>query len=412
MAIRISSYLIFFHFFIFSFIINADYVYGLVAERFYLYNLRNILFSFLIFSIALRILSYRKQIILNKNMIFVILFFVYIFLSWGISSPAPGYGMYKLMGCALAIFLAFIPNLMNYTYLDIKKFYRFYLYFNLILILFMLSLSENLFSTLNTRLIIGEINPIWLSRFLGEVIILLLYLFNNRLSVWLKYILVAALFVGLVFTGSKGPILSLIVAVSIVNISTLSLKIKKTVLLKKYFSFALLFLGFIVLLRYVVFKLFSFDYLASRFIISNSESSYGEYSRSHLFEKALEFSYQSPFFGNGLGAFGYLYRGFDVRDYPHNMLLEVLSELGLVGLILITVPIVLTFIKFYKFSRNQNCLYLKLSMVLFIYYLLNSLVSGDLGFSNLKLFLFMGIINYIFIMLSPSTKAHIKENNT
>ena len=79
-------------------------------------------------------------------------------------------------------------------------------------------------------------------------------------------------------------------------------------------------------------------------------------------KKAIEYFYQNPFFGNGLGSFGYLYRGFDVRDYPHDMLLEVLSELGIFGVVIILVPIILTIIKFFKYVKIENNLFLKVSM--------------------------------------------------
>lgn len=386
-----------FHFLLFFIIINADYIYGLFAEHLYLYNLRNILFSFLFMSIVFNIIRNKKEIEINRNMMFIVIFLVYCFLSWGLVSSAPVYGMYKLTGCFLAIFLAFVPNFMNYTVTEIKNFYKYYLYFGLVLALLMLVLSGNSFTSFNTRLVIGEINPIWLSRFFGELIILILFLFKFKYNTLLKTCLIGLLSIGLILTGSKGPILSLVLAVLIVKILSEKIEMNKSRVFKKYFSFLSLLVAVLIFIRYVVLKVFSLDYLALRFVISNSETSYGDYSRTNLFESALNFSYQNPFFGNGLGSFGIMYKGEDVRDYPHNVFLETLSELGLLGLILLIIPIFLTFIKFYKYSKISNNLYLKLTMTLFIYYFFNSMVSGDLGFSNLKLFLFMGIVNYMFI---------------
>ena len=55
--------------------------------------------------------------------------------------------------------------------------------------------------------------------------------------------------------------------------------------------------------------------------------------RSMVF--ALNHSNDNPFtffFGNGIGSFGILYPGNDAYEYPHYVFIEVLFELGIVGL--------------------------------------------------------------------------------
>ena len=54
----------------------------------------------------------------------------------------------------------------------------------------------------------------------------------------------------------------------------------------------------------------------------------------YLTESARLWS-QRPMFGHGIGSFPVLVNGIDARDYPHNLIAEVASELGLCGLILL-----------------------------------------------------------------------------
>ena len=120
MTHKIYNFLFLFHLFIFSFIISADYVYGLFADKYILSNLRNVLFVLLTLTMAIKIFTSKQQIKFNKNILFIVFFYVYIILNFAILSPAPGYGSFKLQGSALAIFLGMVLYLMNYTFSDTK----------------------------------------------------------------------------------------------------------------------------------------------------------------------------------------------------------------------------------------------------------------------------------------------------
>jgi O-antigen ligase len=58
--------------------------------------------------------------------------------------------------------------------------------------------------------------------------------------------------------------------------------------------------------------------------------------RFAYFAAAIKFWLQAPILGNGLASFARLYGGRDGAEgtYPHNLILELLTELGLVGLVL------------------------------------------------------------------------------
>ena len=53
------------------------------------------------------------------------------------------------------------------------------------------------------------------------------------------------------------------------------------------------------------------------------------FSIAHIFSSVFVF-----LFGTGIGSFGYEWTGVDMRLYPHNIILEILFELGFIGLLI------------------------------------------------------------------------------
>lgn len=57
-------------------------------------------------------------------------------------------------------------------------------------------------------------------------------------------------------------------------------------------------------------------------------------TRFELYDKAFNFFSLSPIIGNGIGSFGLLLTGNESSTTPHNIVLEILSELGIIGFII------------------------------------------------------------------------------
>jgi O-Antigen ligase len=397
---KIKNSFVYLQIILFIAIINSDYIYGIFSSKnIYLNNLRNILFLILLILIIIKLFTTKnKLIIVNKIMFYFFVFLVYIIVSWGWITPATEYGGQKLQEVLASIILAFMPVLLLHDYIEVKKYYKCLLAMNLIILTMTVFVNDFSSYSMDTRLTMNGINPIWIARFVGEIIILLLFLIDKKRMLLFKYVLIGLLTIVILLTGSKGPLLSLIIAILLVNIMCLKKYIYLHDVLKGYFKLLLLLLSIFLFVKEVVLKLISLDYLKERFIIENSEASYGNYSRAHLFKMAFEYFVNHPLFGNGIGSFGYLYSGHDIREYPHNVILEVMSELGILGLILLLTPILLTIKKFYKYVKYDNGVYLKMTMTLFIYYFINSLVSGDLGFSNIGIFLYVGLLNHLYVL--------------
>jgi O-antigen ligase len=396
--LKIKNNFLYLHLVCFIALINSDYIYSALAAKIYLGHLRNILCAILLIVIVIKLLFTNKTVFINKTMLYFLLLLVYMVMSWGWLTPATEYGEQKVIEVVSCIFFVFMISFMFYSDIEIKKYYKCLLIFNFAILILMLSVNDLSNYSIGTRLTIGEINPIWLGRFLGEIMILVIFLVKRKIMDIPKYILLSLLTIGILFTGSKGPLFSLIIAVFTINIINLKKKFSLGNFLKSYFTLILLVLGIILFVKEVVFKVIPISYIKQRFIIENSENAYGSYSRTHLYETSFDAFINHPLLGNGIGSFGYLLSGQDIRDYPHNVILEIMSELGLLGLVLFSIPIIITFIKFYKYVKHENCNYLKITMVLFIYYFLNSLVSGDLGLSNMRLYLYIGLLNHLYVL--------------
>lgn len=84
----------------------------------------------------------------------------------------------------------------------------------------------------------------------------------------------------------------------------------------------------------------------------------------HILSSPLTF-----LFGEGIGSYGITLNGTDNIEYPHNIILEVWFELGLVGVILFSTSILMTLI-------IKSSLLVKL---IFIFFLLNAMKSQQLS---------------------------------
>ncbi|MDI6735233.1 MAG: O-antigen ligase family protein [bacterium] len=110
---------------------------------------------------------------------------------------------------------------------------------------------------------------------------------------------------------------------------------------------------------------------------------------------AIKLFSQHPFLGVGIGGFSNFsveIKGIERFKYPHNIILEIGSELGLIGIIFFGLMIGFSF-KHLIYLRNKYN-YLKLwllpnvIMSLFVFSFLTSMTSGDIN--NLALFAWMG----------------------
>lgn len=219
-------------------------------------------------------------------------------------------------------------------------------------------------------------NPIWLARSVSiAAFCLLIFLLYNKIS-RLKFLLLFAptIFV-MISTGSKGPLLSMIIALVIVYFG----KIRKFITNKKTLTNTLSILFFSLPVLIITYILFPEPF--TRILDLSSESATS--GRLILYKDALSVIENNPF-GIGLGNFG----SYSYFDYPHNLFLEALAELGWVPGILFITMIFLSFIGL-KHLAQRN-IEGDILIGIFIMAFINSMVSGDMT-SPKELYLLMPI---------------------
>ncbi len=273
----------------------------------------------------------------TKILSFIILFSFFILYSYlNSSSLAPNYAAYKnelLLWNFSIIFLAFLSINDNN---ELRKL----IYFSVVQILisyFVIGIDLNS----NTRLGAGE--AIVGGRIGGLIMLYSFFIFYERkflFSIFLFFFGLLCIFL----SGTRTVILAILITSFVFIIIQDKYKSIKSILI---FLSVFIFVIWLV----VHFQLVDIT-LSDRLlgVFSNKDEGGG---RIELFELAYKSFFEKPFFGHGTGSFGFYSTGFDFREYPHNIVLELLFEYGIIGTFLFTA----TFISAYRILKNIKLSY-------------------------------------------------------
>ena len=119
-----------------------------------------------------------------------------------------------------------------------------------------------------------------------------------------------------------------------------------------------------------------------------SDTSSSERIDQYLFAFEKVISFQGMTIGYGLGSWGFLYTGKDMKLYPHNILLEAWIELGFFS------AIFLAFFFFTPFLLKR----VTLAKTIALYALLNAMKSSSFAYDR-NLFIIFGILVFSGIHL-------------
>ena len=212
------------------------------------------------------------------------------------------------------------------------------------------------------RLAIFGGGPIVFSRWICIFLILCFNFINNNI---LKWIFVCLSLLLIIKSGSKGPFIFLII----------SILFQYT----RAFSFKTFLIG--IIMFYLIYISFEFiipllgSRLSSIFSVDILDAS-SSIARLDRWRMAILVFLENPYgvgFGNYVPA-SKLIEGNDfyMAEYPHNLFLELISELGFFG-----VGLVFVFIfKIFKILINPNIKLVQKQLLIFLF--LNSMVSGDI----------------------------------
>jgi O-antigen ligase len=104
-------------------------------------------------------------------------------------------------------------------------------------------------------------------------------------------------------------------------------------------------------------------------------------ARRYLFMAALQGVSESRFMGLGTGGFA-SFLGVEYRQYPHNLLLEVLAEQGFVGFMMVATMMLITTFRVVRY-RNHIGPMQRVIVSGWVFGLVNALVSGDIGTNSM-----------------------------
>lgn len=278
------------------------------------------------------------------------------------------------------------------------------------------ALALRILPTINTsvaRLVLdsGE-GPLVIARILGMGAILLLVQIASNKSVgfiWkITRILIFILLMFLMFlTGSRGPVGFVFLSTFVVlmfNKTTSSQKIMSIFKINSII-FIILIISLIILMgnnRVIginrVFSNFAFIQKYSNFdLLQGSDK-----RRLDLYYTAWDGIIKSKGLGIGTGGFSSIYYN-ERYDYPHNLFLEVTLELGVLGFLTVFFIFVISIGKIkHLLKLGFKNIYLQGIIALTIFFILDSLISGDIG-KNYPLWIMLSLL------WGVNTKNHNKD---
>lgn len=316
-----------------------------------------------------------KQIKLSLgvfNLPIFILFLSWVCLSFLISTSNMEYALEKINVLIFVSFISIIFYTIRIQYLGLNALKNYILFFALIgigmsvvgSIVFFKGLAEQ-------RLAILGGGPIVLARIIGSTIIIIAVFYKDLTIKYSSSLIIFFIFLLTLMqlsTLSKGPLLGLIFTIAF-YIFTIHSKDK---FFRNIFT--------LTIILFVILGTMHFFGLSERYFLNPfediSDGSYGTRFR-HYINSFHAFSL-SPIIGIGIGDFALYGEGF---IYPHNIFLEIISELGIIGL-LIFLGLLLQFtIGLFWYLNNEKFVkdrYLIVFILLSLFMFSNQMVSGDL----------------------------------
>jgi O-antigen ligase len=196
----------------------------------------------------------------------------------------------------------------------------------------------------------------------------------------------------LMIIGGRGPLIATAIPMLLITAIAYMQSHNKVKLFLR-FVFILIAAAIISIVGSTFIKGFEIRLLTIDRLLLIGQTGSGEIAgvRQWLYEAAVNMWYAKPIFGYGIGSFPIYIDVGDIKEYPHNLILEILAELGLLGCIFFVVPVYLAVKYLCDFWANKT---LELTIVsLLLNAIINALFSGDIP-DNRAIYAFLGLLTF------------------
>ena len=310
----------------------------------------------------------------------IIFFYLFILLSL-IYSQSNYYKYEKLVSFSLSCLLYFFP--LVYSGFNLNKFLDSFLKISILII--------SLYHLVNFLDYDRNYNTTYLKTAYLSGLNLLLYIFiYNKKNMLISFYFLFSLLI----TGSRGALVSFIL-ISFIGFKKIYINFIINIFIKLKLIFFLLILFLVVFLYYdEIFLLFQRTIARSLILYEfdlNSPNFKTRFMHINIvFENLKDFI----FFGVGFGGYGISFLDDDSRRYPHNIFLEILIELGIIGIIFYLLFVIYNFYILFKYKPNI--------CYILLYLLIAAQFSGT--FAEMRLF-------YGFLAIGLLASQRIKKIN-
>lgn len=317
-------------------------------------------------------------------------------------SSNPEYGMEKTTEFITFSTLAcFAPFFLFQNIRAFERFMKVFVLLGIILSIFIFASSPYSFQFYNSyssypqfQTTIGS-NYLGLQYMVGTSLLMIVYyyLFKRNLPFKLTFaaiILIGLLAGALLYSPGKNPIISLFVTVIAMTFISLKFGYHKILIKRKILSYAVFILVMGTLLLSTVGWMFMLRLQAVL-----TPGYYGQVERVENTKIAVDLFLNHPFFGAGIGSFSDFaaeIAGIERMKYPHNLPLEIASEMGFAGLLFFLLILGFAFQKLlfltkkYRHTPYHHWPNAVLSFLIFTF--LTSLTGGNIN--NPLLFAWIG----------------------
>lgn len=321
-----------------------------------------------------------------KEIFWLFTFFTILVVFSTFYTPSPNYGWLKSGRFAVITFTMFItPIILIRTIKESNILSRTYLYIISIITIFFIGkliyvvVTGGLLGYLVRVTFLG-INPIGPARVLSiGAGVALVYMFRNEKIEWIYGFIALLMIVGVITTGSRGPLLSFFAG------GVIYLLLFEPVHRKKILLYTLIGVGIIVIsllllpenLTYRFINISSSDYVITQTGVKRYSTIASRLDFWLMSFNTWIANLKNFCMGLGSGGFSSLFIWRDFRWYPHNIIIEIMVEFGIVGLIIIS-----SF--FYKswqviWNEKQWTLNPRIWIISTIIMFFSSLISGDIN---------------------------------